>query len=59
MKNTTYRKCFDTLLGNCPFACYNKYGVKCCSIDGIVQIKFYGCTPQNIINKISDNFDEK
>jgi hypothetical protein len=52
MKNTEYRDCWRTDdTSECVFACKNEYGVHCCSIDGIVQTRWYGCTPQEVIDK--------
>lgn len=46
-----YRNCIDNTKGNCPFLYFNQYNVECCSIDNIVQGKYYGCTPQSVIDK--------
>ena len=57
-KNDVYRSCFSDTEGDCLHASKNDYGVSFCSIDLIVQIDFYGCTPQDIINKRSVVYDE-
>lgn len=58
MKNTEYRGCFknDTEI-ECVFASFNEYGIHCCTIDRIVQTRWFGCTPQKIINKISTELE--
>ena len=57
MKNTDidtiHRSCVDEVKGDCPYMFRNKYGTACCSIDGIVQVEFYACTPHEIILRIS------
>ena len=50
-KNTIYRNCLDDIDGNCPYMYLNKYGIACCRIDKIIQVEFYGCVPQEIIDK--------
>ena len=52
--DTEYRNCFDENEGDCPYMVINKYGTECCSIDHIVQVKWYGCTPQEIIDKVAN-----
>ncbi len=42
-----YRSCVSKK-GNCLYMKLNKYDVETCSIDGIVQVRFYGCTPSEI-----------
>ena len=54
MKNTEYRDCFkNDTESNCVFADVNKSGTHCCTIDRIVQTRWYGCVPQKIIYKVS------
>jgi hypothetical protein len=56
MKNklplNSYRECIKDNNAYCPYAGKNEYGIWCCTIDKIVQIDWYGCTPIEIINKI-------
>lgn len=49
--NTTYRNCVDDVQGNCPFMRLNKFATECCSIDSIVQVKYFGCIPQQVLDK--------
>ena len=49
--NTIFRHCIDESKGDCPYMIKNQYNVETCSIDGIVQVKFYGCRPQAILNR--------
>lgn len=49
--NTKYRHCVDEEKGDCPFMRKNEYNVPCCSIDGIIQVRWYGCIPQDILDK--------
>lgn len=54
IKNTEWRGCFKTdTEASCVFASFNEYGTHCCTIDGIVQTRWYGCIPQDVINKES------
>jgi len=53
-KLTKYRNCIDGEKGNCPFMKYNEYGTATCSIDNIMQVEWYGCIPQEILDKISE-----
>ena len=46
-----WHNCVDKVKGDCPFMKRNQYKVATCSIDGIVQVEFYGCVPQEIIDK--------
>jgi hypothetical protein len=60
MKNTEYRNCFKTdTEGECVFASFNESGVHCCTIDRIVQTRWYGCKPQEIIDKKSETLAEE
>lgn len=59
MKNNIFRNCFDKAKGNCVFASKNEYGTPCCTIDRIVQIEFYGCVPQKIINKKNEQYESE
>ncbi len=52
-----YRNCFDDIDGNCPYASFNKYNNPICSLDRIVGVRWFGCTPQRIIDKI-DNLEK-
>jgi hypothetical protein len=49
--NKIYRNCLDDKKGNCPMMYRNEYGTACCSVDKIVQVEFYGCVPQTIIDR--------
>ena len=49
MKTNKYRKCIDSIKGDCPFMYRNEYKVSCCSIDNICQLDYYGCVPDNAI----------
>ena len=51
-ENTIYRNCLDKEKGDCPYMVRNKYGLECCSIDHIVQVEFYGCVPQLVLDKV-------
>lgn len=60
MKNTVYRDCFKSdVEAGCIFAGFNASGNHCCTIDRIVQTRWFGCTPQNIINKISKIIEDQ
>jgi len=60
MKNTKWRGCFKTdNEPECVFASFNKYGTHCCTIDKIIQIRWYGCKPQEIIDKQSKKLEEE
>lgn len=48
MKTLQYRKC-----QNCQFAIKNAHGLLCCSLDGIVGVENYGCTPAEIPDSAS------
>ena len=54
---TKWRACLDDKRGwgNCPFMAFNEYGTACCTIDKIVQVEFYGCIPQEILDKKYDS----
>ena len=59
MKNTKYRNCFKTNTeSECVFASFTKGGVHCCTIDKIIQTRWYGCEPQEIIDKKSKELEE-
>jgi len=47
-----WRGCIGDPAGNCPYVCFNENGVPKCSIDNIVQVRWYGCRPSEIIAKI-------
>ena len=57
MKNTDvdiiHRNCIDEAKGDCPYVFRNEYGTACCSIDGIVQVEFYACTPHEVLLRMS------
>ena len=60
MKNTKYRDCFKSDTESaCVFAGINKYGNGYCTIDNITNIRWYGCKPQEIINKRSKIFEKE
>lgn len=61
MKNTDYRHCIKGFSQTIdyPFVSKNEYGIDCCTIDKIVQVTYYGCTPQEIINKQSDKYEKE
>jgi hypothetical protein len=61
MKNTKYRNCFKTNTeSECVFASFTKSGgVHCCTIDRIIQTRWYGCIPQEIIDKKSKELEEE
>jgi len=60
MQNNEYRNCFKTdSEPECPFADFNQYGTHCCTIDEIIQTRWYGCVPQEIIDKISKEYDNQ
>lgn len=52
-KNTEYRHCVDSNKGDCPYMHRNEYSVAGCSIDGIIQVEHYGCTPSDILKKVA------
>jgi len=57
MKNDEYRNCFKTDdIEECVFAAKNEYGTHCCTIDHIVQTRWYGCVPQEVIDKIDEKW---
>jgi hypothetical protein len=51
--NTKYRNCVDEIVGDCPYMIKNEYGTACCSVDGIFQVTYYGCTPDEVILKMA------
>ena len=52
-----YRDCVSKLHGNCPYVRKNKYNVYYCSIDHIIQVTFFGCTPHDAMKKYkNDNY---
>ena len=60
MNNNEWRNCFkDDTITECQFADFNKHGTHCCTIDEIVQTRWYGCKPQDIINKKSKEYEEE
>jgi len=54
MENTEYRSCKSNYQNNedCVFVSKNEYGVDCCTLDRIVQVTYYGCVPQKVIDKL-------
>ena len=57
IENSEYRNCFKTdTEPECKFAGFNPHGVHCCTIDCTVHTRWYGCTPQEIIDKISKKY---
>ena len=48
-----HRNCIDEAKGDCPYMIRNEYGTACCSIDGIVQVEFYACTPHEVLLRMS------
>ena len=42
-----YRSCVSEK-GNCAYMKLNDYNIETCSIDNIVQVRFYGCKPSEI-----------
>jgi hypothetical protein len=51
MKDNVKRNCVAVRLGddqNCKYMKRNKYGIPCCSIDGVVGVKWYSCIPSEI-----------
>jgi hypothetical protein len=60
MKNTEYRDCFKTdTETECVFASFNEYGNHCCTIDKVVCVRWFGCRPQEIINKVSKKLEDE
>lgn len=58
MENSEYRGCFKTDEEiECVFASFNEYGTHCCTVDRIVQTRWYGCIPQDVINKKSKELE--
>lgn len=49
MNNDDYRFCED-----CPYMYLNEYSIECCSLDKIVGVKYFGCVPQIVIDKIRE-----
>lgn len=55
MKDNEWRECVAVKLGddhNCEYMKVNKYNQQCCGIDGINNIKWFGCIPAKIKNFI-------
>ena len=53
-ENTIYRNCLDENEGNCSYVCLNEYKSARCSIDNITQVEWYGCVPQEILDRIKE-----
>ena len=51
ISNDIYRNCLDKTKGDCPYMFRNEYEVPCCSIDGVIQVEWFGCTPIEVIKK--------
>ena len=47
-----FRHCVEGGTANCPYVSVNRQGTWCCTIDNIVQVKHFGCTPVDVISKI-------
>jgi hypothetical protein len=59
MKNAEYRHCFKTEKEiDCIFASFNENGIHCCTIDKVIQTRWYGCCPQEVIDKESKKLEE-
>ncbi len=58
-KNTIYRNCVDEKDGDCPYMYMNEFGTECCSIDKIIQVKFYGCIPQHVLDKVEEKSNQQ
>lgn len=55
LPNTEWRGCFKTdTEPECVFADFDKNDTHCCTIDRIIQTRWYGCRPQEVINKVSE-----
>ena len=53
MENTEYRNCFVTDdIAECVFASKNENGTHCCTVDGVIHTRWYGCHPQEEIDKL-------
>lgn len=48
MKDTDFRTCKNP---DCIYVRQNEYGIDYCSLDNIIQVPYYACIPQEIINK--------
>jgi len=57
--NAEYRNCVDKEKGDCPFMYRNQYYIAGCSIDNIIQVEYYGCTPKDILKKRADKEKSK
>lgn len=59
MKNTEYRNCFERGEEFCVFANFNGHKVECCTIDRITHIEWFGCVPQEAIDKLSEKLEKE
>ena len=48
--DTIYRWCIHEIEGNCPYMVFNKYFIPSCSVDNIVQVRWYSCTPSDVLD---------
>ncbi len=59
MTNNDYRRCFNSETEpECVFAGFIEKGVHCCTVDGIVQTRWYGCRPQEAIDKLDEKWGD-
>jgi len=52
MDDNKYRNCISNHKDNCQYMVLNKYNVPCCSLDNLVQVKYFGCRPSEVKNKL-------
>ena len=53
MENTEFRSCKQD--GNdCVFCGKTEYGGDCCTLDRIAQVTYYGCVPQEVIDRLDE-----
>lgn len=45
MTDEDYRDCVGAQGNDCEYVRYNEFNTPYCSIDGIIQVRYYGCTP--------------
>lgn len=50
-KDNVYRNCKD-LAGDCEYVRTDEYGTAYCKLDGIIQVEYFGCRPQDVIDKL-------
>lgn len=46
MEDNIYRDCVGE--NNCEYVKFNEHNVPYCSIDGVIQVKDFGCIPAEI-----------